>query len=69
MKPDKDSEWYMGGTDGSGEYIVVAQGVHGRVGYRTLGDEGVRVRIEPNTTALVIQVEPQSRFTFCPSEC
>ena len=49
MKPDKDSEWYMGGTDGSGEYIVIAQGVHGRVGYRTLGDKGVRVRVEPNT--------------------
>lgn len=41
------SKFYMAGTEGTGEYIVVACTALGRVGYRELGGE-TRVRVEPS---------------------
>lgn len=42
----KGTQWWMGGTEGSGKYVVVASSNIGRVGFRVVGDF-VRVRIEP----------------------
>jgi len=41
------SKFYMAGTDGTGEYAVVAVSVLGRIGYRRLDDGSTRVRVEP----------------------
>ncbi len=40
-------EWYMAGSEKTGEYVVIAKTSVGRIGYRDLGDEGFRVRLEP----------------------
>jgi hypothetical protein len=51
IEQDAQSEWYMPGTEGTGEYIVVANSDLGRVGFRCTGGI-VRVRVEPvNSTA------------------
>lgn len=44
--PEKNP-WYMAGTEGTGEYKVVAVSDIGRVGYRVLAGGSVRVRVEP----------------------
>jgi len=44
---DKSSKFFMGGTDGSGEYVVIALGERGRVGVRRLADTKYRIRLEP----------------------
>jgi len=44
---NKDSKFFMAGTDGSGQYVVIALGERGRVGARRLGDDKYRIRIEP----------------------
>jgi|SRR3989344_6040469 len=41
-----DTKWYMAGTEGTGEYKVIARGAFGRVGVRLLSG-AVRVRVEP----------------------
>ncbi len=41
--------WYMAGTEGTGEYVVVLRTRLGRVGYRELG-ASCRIRIEPEPT-------------------
>ena len=50
--------WYMAGTEGTGEYRVIARNDAGRIGVRVLEDGDVRVRIEPSgsdgTTALAM---------------
>ena len=47
--PTPDSKWYMAGSQRMGEYIVVAQGPKGRIGYRVIqGGDMVRVRLEPS---------------------
>lgn len=44
-----ESKWYMAGTEGTGEYVVIASSPNGRVGYRLLKNSGsVRIRIEPD---------------------
>jgi len=45
---DTTSKWYMGGSDGSGEYVVIAIGANGnKVGYRDIHDKGkFRIRID-----------------------
>jgi hypothetical protein len=39
--------FYMAGTEGTGEYVVLIDTTHGRVGYRNLGGNRFRVRVEP----------------------
>jgi hypothetical protein len=51
-KPDP---FYMGGTEGTGEYRVVLTSNLGRVGYRVLG-QAVRVRVEPRTKTAAKQL-------------
>lgn len=45
------NKWYMAGTQGTGEYTVVAQTYRGRVGFRQCEKIGeavyARVRVEP----------------------
>lgn len=41
-----DPKWVMAGTQGTGEYRVIACNSAGRLGIRTLGGS-VRIRIEP----------------------
>jgi hypothetical protein len=48
IEQDKDSEWYMAGTEKTGEYIVVFKSDLGRVGFRLTGGFA-RVRVEPGT--------------------
>ena len=43
-------DWRMQGTTGS-EYIIVAKTKNGVIGYRTLDDGQVRVRVEPEKDA------------------
>ena len=45
------SKFYMAGTDGTGEYKVVAVTSLGRVGYRNLSGGLTRVRVEPASEA------------------
>ncbi len=53
-KPKKPkSAWgkkpfYMAGTEKTGEYVVVVVTPLGRIGYRVLGDDTFRVRLEPS---------------------
>lgn len=44
---DYDNKFYMAGTEGTGEYLVLAVTPRGRLGYRTLSSGRSRVRIEP----------------------
>ena len=39
-------KWYMAGTEGTGQYVVIAVSPLGRVGFRRLNGE-TRVRLEP----------------------
>lgn len=43
---DPTDEWYMAGTEGTGEYHVIAKNNIGRLGIRPVGGS-VRIRIEP----------------------
>lgn len=43
---EKDTKWFMAGTEGTGEYVVAVAGNGGRIGYRHI-DGGWRVRVEP----------------------
>jgi hypothetical protein len=51
-------KFYMAGSEGTGQYIVVAVTPAGKVGYRDLGggwcggDESVRIRMEPASLAV-----------------
>ncbi|MDB5186620.1 MAG: hypothetical protein JWM07_92 [Candidatus Saccharibacteria bacterium] len=45
----QENPFHMSGTEGTGEYKVLASSSFGRVGYRDLGYE-VRVRVEPSPT-------------------
>lgn len=47
MSTNNENVFFMAGTEGTGEYVVVAASQRGRVGYRLLGDGSVRVRVEP----------------------
>ncbi len=40
---------YMAGTEGTGEYQVTHTSRRGRVGFRELGIERMRVRVEPSS--------------------
>jgi hypothetical protein len=53
---EQENPFQMDGTEGTGEYVVLATSSFGRVGYRDLGDV-VRVRVEPSTahTATIAQ--------------
>lgn len=48
MSDVQENSFHMAGTEGTGEYVVLASSSFGRVGYRDLGD-AVRVRLEPST--------------------
>jgi hypothetical protein len=67
--PEPGSKWYMGGTDGSGEYMVVAEGEFGRVGYREVKPKIYRVRFEPNTdeTSTMEQIQ-KVLHNWCPPQ-
>jgi TIR domain len=43
------NKWYMAGSDGTGEYVVVLSTRLGRVGYRQL-EGSYRIRVEPGYT-------------------
>jgi hypothetical protein len=45
-----NQKWYMAGTEGTGEYLVIGQNKLGRLGIRPLGNDQVRIRIEPAST-------------------
>jgi len=44
---ERSDPWYMAGTEGTGEYVVVVRTRLGRVGYRLLGGGSYRIRVEP----------------------
>lgn len=48
--------FFMAGSEGSGQYVVVAVSPVGRIGYRVLGEQ-VRVRMEPASPELAREVE------------
>lgn len=48
--PTDTGLWTMAGTEGTGEYQVLAESSFGRVGYRLLGNH-VRIRVEPASDA------------------
>lgn len=50
-KTDPTSEWYMAGTENTGRYQVVLRTNLGRVGYRVLANNQVRIRVEPTDQA------------------
>lgn len=54
---EPDSKWYMAGTDGSGQYVVVAEGERGRVGYREIQPGIYRIRFEPRMDAESAELE------------
>ena len=61
---DKDSPWYMAGTEGTGQYLVLCRTKLGRIGVRRLGDSSVgkaryRVRVEP-TEGSTLNLPPDS---------
>lgn len=47
----------MAGTEGTGEYVVIAVTGKGRVGYRVL-EGAVRVRVEPKNQKWAVQMAP-----------
>lgn len=48
--PTETTPWFMAGTEGTGQYAVLAQSSFGTIGVRPLGG-GVRIRIEPSDPA------------------
>lgn len=77
------NDWYMAGTEGTGEYHVIARNNAGRIGIRPLENGTVRVRIEPSSEVYADQLaeyfsqekgwkQPgegdQNRFSLCPSK-
>lgn len=48
-EPDNNDKWHMAGTEGTGEYRVLAMNDTGRLGFRVLENGKVRIRIEPTT--------------------
>lgn len=44
---ENSNKWYMAGTEGTGEYVVIAQTPRGRVGFREFYPGNFRIRIEP----------------------
>lgn len=48
----KRGKFYMAGTEQTGQYVVLAVGPMGRVGFRDLGGN-YRVRVEPSTRKVV----------------
>ncbi len=52
MRKQDKQKWYMGGTEGTGEYLVIARALYrGRIGVRLLSCGNVRIRVEPVNTA------------------
>ncbi len=52
MRQQDKQKWYMGGTEGTGEYLVIARAPYrGRIGVRLLPGGIVRIRVEPVNTA------------------
>lgn len=51
MSTTQTEQWYMAGTEGTGEYLVVADSAVAKVGFRCLVDGAFRVRVEPKTGA------------------
>lgn len=50
MTPSQQADkFYMAGTEGTGQYVVLAAGPKGRIGVRDLG-HSVRIRVEPINT-------------------
>jgi hypothetical protein len=47
IETDQSSEWYMAGTEGTGQYAVILKTDLGRVGFRLTGGYA-RVRVEPS---------------------
>lgn len=47
MKSNHSDQFHMLGTEGTGRYVVVVATDKGRVGYRHLGGNTYRVRVEP----------------------
>lgn len=47
MAKNLNSIWYMGGTEKTGQYNVLARTALGTMGVRELSDGRVRIRIEP----------------------
>ncbi len=48
----KEGKWYMAGTEGTGEYLVLAETEYGRVGIRPLSGGWYRIRVEPSEKGL-----------------
>ena len=60
----KKDDLYMAGTEGTGEYKVVAQTFFGgRVGVRDLGNEICRVRVEPRSEASAKRMKDSGLFS------
>jgi hypothetical protein len=53
--PADDQKWYMAGTEGTGEYQVIARNALGRLGFRSLGSL-IRVRVEPSSDETASQL-------------
>ena len=49
-------QWFMAGTEGTGEYFVLLISALGRIGYRMLGFNEYRVRVEPVSGDVVEQM-------------
>lgn len=61
----KDAGFQMAGTEQTWEYVVVAVTPAGRVGFRDLGDEEFRVRVEPTeASAKVLKRNFQARYNW-----
>lgn len=51
MSTDINSKFYMGGTEGTGEYVVPVVSNRAAVGFRALSGGSYRVRIEPRSAS------------------
>lgn len=59
MKKKVSKKWHMAGTEGTGEYVVIAATRRGRIGVRVLqgfGQGHVRIRLEPSKRAPLAQM-------------
>jgi hypothetical protein len=62
-KVQKDAGYRMAGTEATYKYVVVSVTPRGRVGFRDLGNESYRVRVEPKkATAASMKVSFPRRF-------
>jgi hypothetical protein len=57
LRTPKNAWTYMAGTEGTGEYQVIARGPLGRIGYRVLSDR-LRIRVEPADSSAADTLAP-----------